>query len=202
MRSLATLVALLLKMNHIFPQVTLPAIGIFVVSGMSWHYARRKIAAGLLMTDLKEATSDPALDLYDVFISYSHQKENMEWVTRNVYEPLRQFKKKDGSSLRIFFDEKSIKIGTSWYKKIAMSIHGANLFVPIYSEDYFQRDFCRFEMERAAIKRVKKEDFILPVARVIPDIPVQYDHIQYIDAANKPDFIKEITAAIEQQQDV
>ena len=72
------------------------------------------------------------------------------------------------------------------------AIYWSRFFLPVYSRDYFVRDYCRHELQHAMTRNVKREGFILPVARGVPNIPEEYSLVQYIDAAEKLDFMDDI----------
>ncbi|MBM4259348.1 MAG: toll/interleukin-1 receptor domain-containing protein [Deltaproteobacteria bacterium] len=128
---------------------------------------------------------------HDVFISYSRTPaENLEWVSKHVVSQLEK------AGLGVWFDKKSLFLGTSWYEKIAQGIQGSRYFIPIYSADCFKKDFCRVELELAAIRRAHETAFILPLARVKTDIPPGYQHINFIDVNERPDFINVVLEAV------
>lgn len=179
----------------VYPQLSLATVGILVATGVAVAREKQILALQAYETDLAERKEAEA-NVYDVFISYSRAGENLQWVERHIYEPLSNTRKSDGPQLRIFFDRKSIMTGTSWYPKLAQAIHGSRFFLPVYSSDYFKKPFCRFEMERAAIKRVGQKDFILALARDTVEIPQEYNHIQFADASVDPEFMEHIVRQI------
>lgn len=181
-------VALTFLLGYVYARVTLVAIGL-VVANLMVGLAARQLALRRALEVQFTAESGEQPARYDVFISYSRTPENAQWVTEFVFEPLRKFRDARGQPLRIFFDTQSIKAGSSWYATLVESINSSRHFVAIYSADYFDKKFCRFEMERAAIKRVHQSDFILPILRESVTVPGEFDHIQYIDARTNPDFI-------------
>jgi hypothetical protein len=188
------------QLAYLYPQVSLVVTGIVLSGGLAWLKDWREAEQNVFAVDLHGRDRQP-LEQYDVFISYSRAPANAEWVEENVFKPLSQLRKTDGSAVRIFFDRESIKPGTQWYGEIARAIEASRVFVPVYSEDYFERDFCRWEMQKAAIKAVKQPGFVLPVARVVAGIPPEYDHIQWIDVNLPRDFgralIEAVTAALD-----
>lgn len=193
--ALAVVVGILRLLDSVYPAVTLVVLGVAVTALLSWHYSHQ----ALMQKTLQTLTSSYP-DKYDVFISYSNTPENLEWVRRNVYEPLTQVRKLDGSFLLPYFDKAgSIVAGDDWFSSLANGINESRFFVPIYTEDYFKSEFCLKEMEWANYKRLNMRPpskFILPVARKIHDIPSEYRLIQAIDVTVYPDFIEKIAHII------
>ena len=189
-------VAGFLKLGHIYPQVSFVVFGILVTSGLSWHGALRKIRDAALRNHFDIRDERRAIE-YDVFISYSHEPNNMAWVENKVYEPLAKAVKTDGSKLKIFFDKKNIEVGETWYSKMIDAIYVSRFFVPVYSDDYFQKEYCKAEMQHAAtIRSEGNEKFVLPIARNLKEIPNLYRLINYVNAEEQPDFIDNIIKKI------
>jgi len=189
---LALTVALLLAAGKIFPQISLIVMSVLTTLGLATfrHFSERRRTAW--ETDMASLIHRQA-ECYDVFISYSRRpSENLEWVKTHVYEPLCRARKSDGTPLRIFFDTDSIKIGESWHTKLINAIEQSRFFVPVWSDEYFQSDYCLLEMVRAAMKYDHQHDFILPLSKNLSEIPVEYTHIQFMDVTMRPDFIHEI----------
>jgi hypothetical protein len=189
---------LMFFMGLIYPQISLVITAILITVSVNHLRSRSIEVKDAIVTDL-DRSKDQEETIYDLFISYSRDPENLKWVIEHIYNPLTEVRKIDGSRLNIFFDKKSIESGTSWYSKLAVAIEESRYFIPVYTDDYFDKPFCRFEMEKAAIKRVSIQDFIHPVARVIRNIPTEYDHIQFVDVSERPDFMVEIIQKISRE---
>jgi hypothetical protein len=184
--------------GQLYSQVALPALVVAITVGVSIWAGIASIRGDLFVTSLQDHTTDVP-ERYDVFISYARQPENAAWVVANVLEPLSRAKMPDGRPLRIFFDRQSIKVGFSWYKTIVESIYGSRFFLPVYSEGYFERPFCREEMDIAMLRQVEMGTFVLPVARIVTGIPERYARTQFIDAregAFMDDIVRIITGAV------
>lgn len=190
----------LFLVKNIYPQVTLVAIGILLSTGLSWFYTQRGLELKLIMPPTEKPAAVEELPAYDVFISYARTPENLTWVKENIYERLLKEQSADGSELRIFFDQRSIEPGVDFYEKLALAIQGSRFFLPVYTSDYFTRDFCKFEIQRAALRHVKLGDFINPIAREAVKIPTQYDHINYLDIHSAPDFMDRLMERIKKRQ--
>ncbi len=189
----AGLEALLLFAGHIQPQVSLVALSVLVAAGLSGERGRQIIYQQLNQIDV--ATEE--VNDYDVFISYAH--DELPWVFEHVYKPLAEAKLPDGRKLRIFFDTSSIRIGTAWQEKISLAIDGSRFIVPVYSEAYFGRPYCRFEVRRAHRKWVERGEeaaCVLPIMRGHPSIDRTVDDIQATSIDDQPDLIEQIVATI------
>ena len=181
----------------IYPQWSLVLAGIVFSAGLTGYALSRQLVRDALKQDM-ENTERIAADQYDVFISYSRTPENLKWVSEHVYPALANAKNANGTPLRVFFDKDSIHLGTSWYEKLALAIQGSRYFMPVYSNDYFDKGFCRFEMELAAIRRVHEPNFMLPLARVTDNVPVGYQQINFIDVNEQPDYIEKVLEVVRQ----
>jgi hypothetical protein len=189
-------------LKNTYPQVTLVGIGIIVSTGLSWFYTRRGLELKLIAppTDKPEPGAEE-LPQYDVFISYARTAENLAWVKANVYERLLKECNADGSALRVFFDQRSIDPGEDFYKELALAIQGSRFFLPVYTLEYFTRPFCKFEMQRAALRHVQLGDVIVAIAREAVQIPIQFDHINYVDVKAAPDFMDRVVERIRKREE-
>ncbi len=188
---LCLLVVGLRALNVVYAQVTLVTIGIVATSVLSLAFLRKRA----LVTDLNNG-APTVEETYDIFISYSRTPENARWVTRNVYEPLSALTKADGSPVRIFFDQNSLRIGVYWFTELTRAIYGSRLFVPVYSTDYFDKPFCKFEIEQAFIKEATQRGFVLPLSRGTTSVPKQYGHVQFLDIDSKAGYIEELSQVV------
>jgi hypothetical protein len=185
------------QLAYVYPQVSLVVAGIVLSGALAWLKDWREAEWNVIRPDEDDGRRR-APEQYDVFISYSRAPENAQWVVQNIFEPLSRLHKPDGSALRIFFDTETMNPGARWYAAIAHAIAGSRVFVAVYSEDYFERPGCRFEMERAAIMAGfnQQRAFILPVARVVPDIPLEYKTIHFIDVNLARDWGRRLAEAV------
>ena len=193
---IALSVALAYALGYVYPRVTLVAIGVMIATLLMSFHARQQALRSAVEMQVSDDHSAVAAS-YDVFISYSRTPENALWVSQNVYQPLHNFRGIDGRPLRVFFDTENIKTGASWYATLVEAINNSRYFIAIYSGDYFDKGFCRFEMERAAIKRVHQSNYIIPILREPVTVPSEYDHIQFVDARTNPDFMATILAQVQ-----
>lgn len=182
--------------------VAFPITCAALAAGFAWLGARDWIADERIRRDLSERPEAPATH-YDVFVSYAHDPaDNKAWVRKEIVEPLAALRHADGSPYRVFFDDSSIKVGKRWKAEIELALLGARCFVPVYSERYFERPYCREEIEIADQLRVEGRLRMYPVARTVENIPELYlRKVQYLDARNNPGFIETLIAEVQRHDD-
>jgi len=189
--------ALLLFAGHIQPQVTLIILGVLLTSGLASVRAFQ-----VLFDEQWNAGTELTADTYDydVFISYAH--EEGAWVFEHVYAPFRDARLTDGRKLAVFFDTTEIRYGTAWQDKIALSIDASRFIVPVYSDTYFTRPYCNYEIRRAHRKWINagpESRIVLPIQRGKPKIPATVDDIQTKSIDEVPDLVEQIVAEIVQR---
>ena len=68
----------------------------------------------------------------------------------------------------------------------------------MYSERYFERPYCREEIEIADQLRIEGRLRMFPVARTVAGIPERYlRKVQYIDAGANPQFMADLIAQLQ-----
>ena len=116
-----------------------------------------------------------------------------------MFVPLKDAPTAGGRKLEIFFDTSSIRVGSGWQDKISLAIDGSRFVVPVYSETYFKRPYCRFEIKRAHRKWIMAGDgsrCVLPVMRGKPAILATVDDIQAVSIDERPGLVAEIVEVI------
>lgn len=166
-----------LASNVVIP-VGLTILAMLVSSVLAWHFSKKFLVAGIAEGSGK----------YDVFISYSHG--DGDWVKKNIYKPLSEFKKEDGSALNIFFDEKSIGVGEAFTIKYMKAIVDSKIFVPIMSEEYYNKNHCRNEMDIAVKRNIEKLMKLFPIVFNFSCVPEHYNHILVTDITVKEDYLE------------
>jgi hypothetical protein len=185
--------ACLLAGGHVQPQVTLIALGIVLACALASLRAYQYLFD---QTWTIESVPTETYD-YDVFVSYAHDEG--AWVFEHVYAPLRDARLPDGRKLNIFFDTSTIRYGTAWQEKITLSIEGSRIVVPVYSDTYFSRPYCKFEIMRAHLKWIKagtESRCVLPIARGRPKIPATVSDIQSASLEDVPELVSVVVAEI------
>ena len=169
--------------NKVIP-VGLTLIAMAIAAFLAWRFAYK-----FLVTGIAEGS-----EKYDVFISYSHG--NSDWVKKNVFEPLQEFRKPNGDKLKIFFDVKSIGVGEAFTSKYMWGIVDSKFFVPVISEEYYGKNHCKNEMDLAYKRSVEKLLHIIPIAFSYDCVPEIYTHINFSDITVNPNFIEAVKQEI------
>ena len=137
---------------------------------------------------------------YDIFISYAHR--NARWVFDRLYKPLlERTRREDQERPRIFFDdsrEDGIPAGRGWVKSLVEAIGSCRRFVPVYSEFYFQQEFCEFEL-RHAMKRdfLGNHGIIIPLQIDSVPVPEEFSLIQSVSTSKHADWFDRLCDALE-----
>lgn len=179
--------------HEIYPQVTLISLGIVVASSLCGLYGFRILQDEAHTID---PTGRETYD-YDVFISYAHDEG--AWVAEHVYAAFRDATLPNGKKLSVFFDTATIKPGAAWQDNISLAISGSRFFVPVYSEIYFKKPYCRFEIKRAHRKWIaegKDSRCVLPIMRGHPKIYGTVDDIQAYSIDDHPDLVQRYVTEI------
>ena len=155
----------------------LPILSMIWASLLAWHFTKKFLVTGIMEGG----------EIYDVFISYSHG--DSAWVKQNLFNPLNEFKKPDGSKLNIFFDEKSIGIGELFTTKYMRSIVDSKLFVPVMSEEYYRKNHCRNEMDLAVKRKIENLISMCIIALDYKFVPEEFTNINFVDITKQTDFI-------------
>jgi hypothetical protein len=185
--------AWMLNSHEIQPQVSLISLGVVLASGLSG-------LRGFQMVSDEANAIDPVQTEnydYDVFISYAHDEG--AWVSEHVYTPFRNATLPNGKNLSVFFDTTSIRAGTAWQTKLALAIDASRFIVPVYSDIYFKKPYCRFEIMRAHRKWIHagvESRCVLPVMRGHAKIDSAVNDIQALSIDDHPDLVKEHLAEI------
>lgn len=176
------------------PQVSLISLGVLTAAVLSG--VRTKQFQFEELWDVSDPGSPERYD-WDVFISYAH--DETAWVKQHVYEPFRRARLHDGRALEIFFDTSSIRYGADWASKISRSIAHSRFIVPVYSDIYFTRPYCRFEITRALRKWInagEESRCVLPIMIGHPNILDTVDDIQAKSIDDDPNLVEEVIAEI------
>ncbi|NNK75531.1 MAG: toll/interleukin-1 receptor domain-containing protein [Maribacter sp.] len=169
---------LLLESTIIRP--ALPMLSMLWAAVLSWHFAKKFLVTGIM----------DGGNLYDVFISYSHG--DSIWVKRNLFTPLSEITKPEGGRLKIFFDEKSIGIGELFTTKYMRGIVDSKLFIPVMSQEYYNKNHCRNEMDLAVKRHVEKKMNLCILALDYEYVPEEFRNINFVDINQNGNFISRI----------
>lgn len=180
---LALYVVLFLSQDKI-PLIGLTCIGIVVTALLSWRYALKFLVLGIIEGG----------GVYDVFISYSHN--DYDWVKKNLYLPLAEFKKEDGKKLKIFFDENSIGLGEFFTRKYMRGIADSQVIIPVISKSYNVKNHCQNELNIAVTRKVEKLMEMFIVTFDFKIVPPELNTILLLDVSQKENFIEELKAEL------
>jgi TIR domain/CHASE2 domain len=176
------------------PQVTLISLSMVVAAALC---AVRGNQIEWELRNVIDVTATQEKYDYDVFISYAH--DELAWVLEHVYDSFRSARLPGDKKLSIFFDTSTIRVGTAWQDKISLAIDASKFIVPVYSDTYFQRPYCRFEIRRAHRKWINEGEqsrCVLPIMRGHPVILKTVDDIQAVSFDDEPDVVERIVAEI------
>jgi len=192
-----TVLALRFTLDTVYPQVTMVALAVLYSVSLAAHRKRMQLRTRAIQEDVSGGAAEAVPEDFDVFISYSRTpKENAAWVRESLYAPLTKAKI-DNRPLRVFFDETSIRVGVRWYYSLAVNIQASRCFVAVYTADYLRKDFCNFELNKAAARHVKDTDFtIVQILREPVALPVATDHIQATPAGTPDEMVAKILQAL------
>ncbi len=136
----------------------------------------------------------------DIFISYAHL--DGQAVTAELFEPLAsQTRTSDGSRPKVFFDSSrdgGLTPGRNFRKQLQEAIRTCRKFVPVFSEFYFQQEYCEWELEQAIKRDLNgKRGIIVPVNLDASKVPSEYDSIHYIAKKDYADWFARLCGALE-----
>ena len=162
-------------------------------SACAWLGAQQWIVDEQVRRELAGSAEERAVQ-FDVFVSYAHDPpDNKAWVKREIVAPLQALRRADGTPYRVFFDEAEIKVGRQWKTEIELALLGTRWFLPVYSARYFERPYCREEIELADQLRIEGRLRMFPVALTLEGVPERYlRKVQYIDAHAHPAFMADL----------
>ena len=160
-------------------------ISMIVATLLSWRFAYKFLVTGITEGSQK----------YDIFISYSHGPQ-ADWVQKNVYEPLSEYRKPNGDKLNIFFDKKSIGIGEAFTSKYMWAIVDTKCFIPVVTDEYYGKNHCKNELDLAVNRYVEKLININMLAFNFEAVPAPYRTFNYIEVGKNSNFIDIITSRL------
>ncbi|MFD1616062.1 toll/interleukin-1 receptor domain-containing protein [Gelatiniphilus marinus] len=175
----ATYGLLVFAFNKVIP-IGMTLMGMAVAAFLTWRYALKFLVMGIIEGG----------GVYDVFISYSHN--DYDWVKKNLYLPLSEFKKEDGNKLKIFFDEKSIGIGEQFTIKYMKGIADSKVIIPVISKSYNVKNHCQNELNIAIKRSVEKLMIMTPITFDFADVPEILTHILVLDVNQNKNYLESI----------
>lgn len=185
-------VAALRATGLVLGQLTLPVLGVVLAVVLAalytWRYRLWAAVAG---------GAPSAKRAYDVFVSYSRSDPaHVQWVRDQVVLPLRAMTHPQGHRLRVFFDTHEIKVGDNWFAELLNAVGGSRCFLPVYSDDYHAKHFCRFELEAAVKRHIQGTMAMVPVRCGDARVPDAAAGVQYVSAGD-PGFMAQVRTRLD-----
>ncbi|HTD90209.1 MAG TPA: toll/interleukin-1 receptor domain-containing protein [Burkholderiales bacterium] len=173
-------------------QITLPALGVVVAVVLCalfmWRY---RLWAALHAGPPADETA------YDVFVSYSRSDPaHVQWVREHIVAPLHVMTHPDGRKPRVFFDTHEIKVGDNWFDRLLNAVGSSRCFLPVYSADYHNKHFCRYELTAAIRRHIQGTMVIVPVRCGEAPIPKAADGLQFV-RAETPGFMTQVQTELD-----
>lgn len=108
-----------------------------------------------------------------IFLSYPRAR--LDWVRAHVYEPVAQ---RFGAD-RVFFDVESLTAGAAWLATLAAGVQGCRAFVAVYCAEYFQSEFCQWELQLALARDpLGRRGIVVPLFAERVDLPAYCSLVQ------------------------
>lgn len=127
-----------------------------------------------------------------VFISYTRSME--AWVRENVFEPLASRLGPDS----VFFDRHTLRGGANWFESLAAHVAACRVFLPIYCEEYFQKTFCKWELQTALVRDpIGASRIVVPFATEAV-VPPAYCALIQFELPNAGQFSQRMLAVVEE----
>lgn len=106
---------------------------------------------------------------WDVFISYA--REDSATATE-FYSALDKFVTKDGAAPRVYFDTSrtGTPVGADWRDYLDKAIRNSRFFVALYSQTYFKKEVCEWELDLAGKLELGSENRFFPIN--IDQVPI------------------------------
>jgi hypothetical protein len=135
---------------------------------------------------------------FDLFLSYP--SEEQDWVRAHLYGPLCQSHTVEGRRPRIFFDasaEGGITAGEHWMVVLANALERSRHVVPVFSQLYFEKKMCRWELTKALeLDPMGDNGKLIPLLRdATLRLPAVCSHIQAI-RLDQADWFARLTKAL------
>ena len=112
---------------------------------------------------------------YDIFMSYAREEADMALF---AVQKLRN-KQRD---IRIFYDQASLREGSSWLMQVADALDSARRVVALYSPSYWDSKNCQMEFLAAFTRQNDTGDSILfPIYLDEAKMPYMFRNLQYVD---------------------
>lgn len=108
-----------------------------------------------------------------IFLSYPRAR--LDWVRARLYEPLAA---RFGADL-VFFDVENLTAGAAWLATLAAGVQGCRAFVAVYCPEYFQSEFCQWELQLALARDpIGRRGIVVPLFAERVELPAYCSLVQ------------------------
>ena len=98
--------------------------------------------------------------------------------------------------LTFFFDRESLSGGVVWLAHLADSVDHCRVFLPVYCEEYFQSDYCQWELQLALVRDpLGRRRIVVPVMLGPVAMP-SYSVLIQAEDATRPDFLERLVRVL------
>ncbi|WP_105971238.1 TIR domain-containing protein [Streptomyces geranii] len=142
-------------------------------------------------------TADRAADDWDVFISYARE----DYVqAKDLHDALLECVTARGGTPRVFLDVSRTGIpgGADWQSYLEEALRGTRHVVALYSQTYFEKDVCQWELHRAYELRLTEGGRFVPLLidpGAVKKVPYVVNRINWIPTT-RPHWIEEVRKAL------
>ncbi|WP_371663782.1 TIR domain-containing protein [Streptomyces sp. NBC_00280] len=142
-------------------------------------------------------TTDRATDQWDVFISYAHE----DYVqAKDLHDALLECVTERGGTPRVYLDvsRTGTPAGADWQSFLEEALRHTRHVVALYSQTYFDKDVCQWELHRAYELRLTEAGRFIPLLidpGAAKKVPYVVNRINWIPAT-RPRWIDEVRQAL------
>jgi hypothetical protein len=124
---------------------------------------------------LESLSEVPSAEGYDVFLSYAREESNTaQYMVKRLRTQIGQVK--------VFFDQESMRQGTSWTMQLATALDVSHRVVALYSPSYWQSKNCQMEfMAALARQNDTNAEILFPIYLREATIPYLFQTLQHVD---------------------
>ncbi|XP_064629100.1 uncharacterized protein LOC135488421 isoform X2 [Lineus longissimus] len=160
-----------------------------VVDGVTREEKFEEKLKGSCKKFIKLLTHDQALEhrvsdtfvAYDVFISYAHKNVKKAENFLNLLTRLNPH-------LKIFFDTKELRTGSSWQQSLYSAMDGSKVVIALLSSHYLSSQVCGEEYNLALIQHMTQRTEIIPVLiEEVDKMPRSFTFVPIISGVEKFD---------------
>lgn len=139
----------------------------------------------------------PAADQWDVFISYAREDYIQ---AKDLHDALLECVTAAGATPRVYLDvsRTGTPVGADWQSFLEEALRGTGHVVALYSQTYFDKDVCQWELHEAYKLRLTEDGRFVPLLidpEAAKKVPYVVNRINYIPTT-RPYWIEEVRRAL------